>query len=74
MTQEQRTPEGMVEMLPCPFCGEKGDDNPTDDGRYSVGCHNPFCWFMPDISVDYEGLAEAIRRWNTRAAIRARAP
>jgi hypothetical protein len=60
-----------AELLPCPFCGEAA--SVFGSGFYSTawegGCSNSHCSAQP--SVWGVTRAEAVTRWNTRAAIAA---
>ena len=39
----------MVELLPCPFCGEMPILN-IKDGLYQIKCNNCDCWIGPQTS------------------------
>lgn len=64
----------MIELLPCPFCGNNDIDN--DEGLFhhpahgcvietwEIRCGKPGC-----ASIEAETQEECIRMWNTRAAI-----
>ena len=51
------------ELDTCPFCGEEAILTWDDDGA-EVICANPDC----GATIRGETRAEAVRRWNTRAA------
>ena len=61
--QERLTAAGV--LLPCPFCGGPGMDRGFNDSWVKwVSCKNCYC----DGETAYT-KEEAIRNWNTRAAI-----
>lgn len=65
MNPHQKPQEDVVGLLPCPFCG--GEALATDDCSKSyIACSNDDCWAI--VETTEGNLAEAIARWNTRAA------
>lgn len=65
-------PDGLPELLPCPFCGGEAELwSGVKHARWSarVSCKDPCCGtFKPGISAKKnECVAEAIADWNTRA-------
>ena len=69
-----------LDLLPCPFCGEKPEiepKNPDVDGNAwgSVSCVNAECPANPSVSdgvhddtlgSSHEYKKAAVKRWNTR--------
>lgn len=68
------TPDSVV-LKPCPFCGDEagpeidGDEFATINATYTIFCNG--CHASAATEHTY---AEALRRWNTRAAISAMPP
>ena len=53
-----------TELLPCPFCGDRGDVGCYDDEHWTAECSNPDC----ECSVTgILSKQEAINFWNRRA-------
>jgi len=51
----------MVDLKPCPFCGE----HPVADDK-SIWCPNRDCW--GPIVENYDNLSDAVAAWNRRAS------
>jgi hypothetical protein len=58
--------EGGEKPLPCPFCGEPGFIFPTKNG-FTAYCDNLQCHV--EVQAEHESRDEAVRMWNTRAAL-----
>lgn len=56
----------MTALLPCPFCGEPGGEQPGAYGYSAwVGCKNALCLVRP--SSQFHTRAKAFAAWNRRA-------
>lgn len=70
---EAEFPNGDVELLPCPFCGEPSDYEAPSAKNWrcaSVRCTNPYCCAKPHACVE-NSPEQVIAAWNTRAALEA---
>lgn len=55
----------MIELKPCPFCGEMPIIHGGESGGYYIECINGDCTCLP-ISWSYETKEKAIEAWNRR--------
>ena len=59
-------------LMPCPFCGSKGElhrKGVGDDALWIVECANDFCPASYMIGNVYSSKEKAIEAWNTRAKV-----
>jgi len=70
MNPHQKPQEGVVGLLPCPFCGH--DDPlcyPVEEGSKILrgGCDNADCILFDDFPGNYTSPEHFAQWWNTRA-------
>ncbi len=57
----------LVELKPCPFCGEKPKRLLLADGnRHVVWCRNDKCKVRP-VTHAFDRMCDATKAWNRRA-------
>ena len=54
----------LVELKPCPFCGEVPKHSIFQGMNY-IRCNNDKCLIQPE-TIDYYRQCDATKAWNTR--------